>query len=557
MSDAGSPVVKPDVVFIEELLGEIEEGTLRVPRFQRPFLWRPKQMTKLFDSISLGYPIGSLLLWETETEVQTLDSIGPLPQVPKPSRGVRYILDGHQRLSTLYGVLRLPKRFSKSPENNWKWWIWYDLRTNEFTQLRNGDPPSHFIELRALLRTMDFLTECRRIASAIADEAQELIESAELLAQKVKNYKVPINVVRGGMKQAVETFSRLNSSGRKMSTDQLVSALTYQEAGIGFHLDARIDAILNTLSLYHFGGISRTIVFRAIVAALEMDIYKTDWSKISSSIGPKLPSTVDSCEEALRRAAEFLANDLHVPSDRLLPYVLQIICLSEFFRECSKPTPQQLALLRRWFWVSSFSGWFAGANDSQVNETLNEFRELGRGDRSTLKSISLDDPARPFPTQFFMRSARVRTFALFMLSLKPRSLSDGRELPGEELVQRDGYNAFVYVDRQGSNPGNRMLLGAENRKHVLQQIIDPPPLFMDPLLRERVLQSHGISVEAIQLLKADDRDGFVTQRAAHLASMEREFMHFRNVTVPRADEPSDPDLDADDDDATPGDEPHV
>lgn len=546
MSDLPFQVVKPDVVFIESLLDEIDDGTLRVPKFQRPYLWNPKQMKKLFDSINQGYPIGSLLIWDTDDPVQTLDEVGPLPQPPPPTRGVRYILDGHQRLSTLFGALRLPAEFPHDIETTWKWWIWYDLRKREFAHIRTGEVPPHFLPIRSVLRTMDFLAECRRIAANIPSEAPELIERAETLAQRIKNYKIPINVVKGAMKQAVETFSRLNSTGRLVSTDQMVSALTYREGNGSFHLDSRIDSILDMLSRYHFGGINRTIIFRSIVAAMEVDIYKTDWSIISEVVGADLQGKVAACESGLKAAAKFLSFDIGVPSDRLLPYVLQLTMLGEFFRECPSPTEGQNALLRQWFWITSFTGWFAGANDSQVNEALKEFREVGRAQRTTLESVSFQEPARPFPSQFFMRSARVRTFALFLLSLAPKSLESGVLLEGISLVRKDGYNAFPYIiDGQGSSPGNRILLGADQRQKVRQQLLNIPVS-----VRDAVLESHGIPLDALPALASGKKELFVKKRTEHLAQAERDFMTSKGVCLPRDWEAESPDLDVDEEDST-------
>ena len=46
--------VKPEIELLEDLLSEVANGRLRVPRFQRPFVWRPEQMLDLFDSIERG-----------------------------------------------------------------------------------------------------------------------------------------------------------------------------------------------------------------------------------------------------------------------------------------------------------------------------------------------------------------------------------------------------------------------------------------------------------------------------------------------------------------------
>lgn len=47
---------------LSELLRRAKDGSITIPQFQRPFVWRPSQVKLLIDSISRSYPIGSLLL---------------------------------------------------------------------------------------------------------------------------------------------------------------------------------------------------------------------------------------------------------------------------------------------------------------------------------------------------------------------------------------------------------------------------------------------------------------------------------------------------------------
>ena len=47
------------------LLDALTEGSLRVPRFQRDFVWERSKIVALLDSIFKEYPIGSFFLWET------------------------------------------------------------------------------------------------------------------------------------------------------------------------------------------------------------------------------------------------------------------------------------------------------------------------------------------------------------------------------------------------------------------------------------------------------------------------------------------------------------
>lgn len=94
--------------------------------------------------------------------------------------------------------------------------------------------PPHYLPLRAIPRTMDFLAYARTVEETLPDQVDELVEEAERVAQRVKGYKVPVvRLVGGSLGQAVEVFSRINSSGQKMTPEQMVSALTYSNNGGG------------------------------------------------------------------------------------------------------------------------------------------------------------------------------------------------------------------------------------------------------------------------------------------------------------------------------------
>ena len=70
---------------VEELVGMIERGELRLPEMQRRYVWRSTRVRDLLDSLYRGYPSGAILLWETD-EAVPLQEIGrrsadePLPE---------------------------------------------------------------------------------------------------------------------------------------------------------------------------------------------------------------------------------------------------------------------------------------------------------------------------------------------------------------------------------------------------------------------------------------------------------------------------------------------
>jgi hypothetical protein len=58
---------------VEELIGMIERGELRLPEMQRRFVWRATRVRDLLDSLYRGYPSGAILLWETDEQVPLHD----------------------------------------------------------------------------------------------------------------------------------------------------------------------------------------------------------------------------------------------------------------------------------------------------------------------------------------------------------------------------------------------------------------------------------------------------------------------------------------------------
>ena len=57
---------RPVPELITSLAGKVVDGEIRLPRFQRDFVWSRQQVLDLLDSIARSYPIGSFLLWKSD-----------------------------------------------------------------------------------------------------------------------------------------------------------------------------------------------------------------------------------------------------------------------------------------------------------------------------------------------------------------------------------------------------------------------------------------------------------------------------------------------------------
>ena len=95
----------PGTLKYSDLINEIEKGRIKIPQFQRDFVWGKKNVADLIDSIIKGYPIGTFILWKTKEELRSVRNIGnlSLPMTPKGDF-VQYVLDGQQRMTSIFTV---------------------------------------------------------------------------------------------------------------------------------------------------------------------------------------------------------------------------------------------------------------------------------------------------------------------------------------------------------------------------------------------------------------------------------------------------------------------
>ena len=528
--------VVSEVIFLGRLVERVAAGKIRVPKFQRDFVWNQPDLSALLDSVRRGFPIGSILVWDTEKGIQSTPRIGPLGIQPSPDGSVGYLLDGQQRVSTLAGTLRLTDDMDPVVDHI-DWRVYYDLDEQTFIDHRKlaADSDPRYFPVRSLLNTAGFFEACRRIHDQADDRrrAQRRLDEADRLSSAFRDYQLPlIHIREADLESAVTVFARLNRTGRKMAADELVSALTYQEGQ--FHLTSMLDGFKAELRKLGFGSLDRAFLLRSVLAALEEDIYAKEWADlmVRPEVRERLPGAFKAATQGIRLALGMLKR-FGVTSDRLLPYGLQLVLLGEFHRLCPQPAETTVELLRRWFWVTSFTGWFGGVNTTQAKRALDEIRNLANGRGDAFSVVDLETPAQPFPDRFDARSARVRAFLLYLASLRPRSLAGDAHLDPGALLTQLGTDAVGYVVSSPdprelvSSPANRMFV---DEHHVGQAVGALAGLDEDTLTR--LLPTHGFPIDCIGLLRSGDRAGILRARLDTLIRGEREFMMERSVKLP-------------------------
>jgi Protein of unknown function DUF262 len=557
-----TPEITPQVVHLIDLLKWAREGRLRVPKFQRDFVWRRQDIVDLFDSISKQYPIGTMFLWGADPMPEHRNHIGPL-RLPEYKGQTWLVLDGQQRLTTLVGVLLLgDSEWEKAldPEDPERWQIYFDAKPDGgFSHAPTSEPlPSSYIAAPALLDTMKLFSEANRILKdGNVATAEIWVNRAQQVARAIQGYRVPIvQFTTNNLSIAVESFSRLNKKGRSIGQDEMFSALTYEEKGGGrFHLASEIDRLQQSMVRSGFGEVDRTILLRAVLTAAGLDMYRTDWSRLGEQIKTdtrqRLPDAIKEVESGLKAARGFL-NELGVLNARMLPYSMQLVALCAFFLRRAEPTSEQKRLLRRWFWSSSFAGWFGTGNPSRVRRLVEELRDRIPMELAptALEHMDLDQPALATPLRFDLRSARVRTLVCVLLRRSPRR-PDGTELRLDQAAQLlfdRGPEAMRVVCARVSD--------ANLRKSPANRILDVAPdepgqaknwlLKLAPSLRDSVLESHAVPPDSLGLLQSGDNDAFLHRRMELFGTLERAFMQEVEVTPPASDEAAPSPIDTED-----------
>ncbi len=242
---------------------------MRVPNFQRGFVWDPERVAYLMDSIYKGYPFGSILLWRTKQELTHERDLGPfhLPQ-NDPEYPTDYILDGQQRITSIFGVFQTEVVLANKPL--WAQ-IYYDMKGSEnaqessFTALEVGDvvKDQHF-PIGCLFDLVLYRKETKDY-----DDAK--IARLDKIQARFKEALIPVQTITTEDKTAVAiVFERVNQRGVELDTVQLLSAWTWSG---DFDLNQRFEELASELTPFGFKdvGSDKDLLLRCCSAVMLQD----------------------------------------------------------------------------------------------------------------------------------------------------------------------------------------------------------------------------------------------------------------------------------------------
>jgi hypothetical protein len=212
---------------ISTILAHIDSGHMALPEFQRGYVWNRDQVRSFFDSLYRRHPVGSLLVWATESKSATHRGDGNLA-----AGIVKLILDGQQRMTSLYGVLRgcPPKFFEGNPLAFTG--LYFNLDTEQFmfySPLKMQDEPL-WINVSDLMQKGNdgvgyFIQKLNSKPEYFEKSGIYFGRLSKLLG--IKDIRFNIEDVTGEDKTidvVVDIFNKVNSGGTKLSKGDLALA---------------------------------------------------------------------------------------------------------------------------------------------------------------------------------------------------------------------------------------------------------------------------------------------------------------------------------------------
>ena len=421
-------------------LEDFEKGLIRIPLFQRDSVWNDKKKLELFDSIKKGYPIGSILFWRPAIVEEILSSDYEIKSIGTYIMNERandffYILDGYQRLSTLFGCLINPEKTNLERDDE-EWFnnynIIYNLETEKFEVNKKKDfnrLEIYKVPLYKLVDTKEFYNFQSKLFSLQLDEEKtfKYLKNYEEVGFKFVDYNIPsIDLIGGKIKEAIDIFSRVNSAGSKISDEWKLSAL---KSSNNFRLGSLINESLlkiNKLNFYDNKNKRkqeslRELLFRCVQSSfgnLYLDNGKTNIFSLEKEIDFEVV-VHRTLNVGVIKTVEFLIKELGVFNYDLLPANMQFIFLVEYFNKNEKLDLDKKIKLKKWFWQTTYSNYFTIYNPSKRKQAFEIFKKFVKNQNKD--SLFNDKPNEKFkvtdlPDKITFGAVRSKAYLLFLIN---------------------------------------------------------------------------------------------------------------------------------------------
>lgn len=536
---------KPDSKKYTDLISEIQKGQIKIPKFQRDFVWSIDKTAKLLDSILKGYPIGTFILWETNERLNDIKNIGnlELPPIPDDIK-VQYVLDGQQRITSLYAAF-LGASIQKEGEKKITDYgsIFVDLEGN----IENNDeqiilpqePESKNITLNALLNSK-YSTLREKYSNDEIDKIQEYKET-------FTTYDFSTVVLRKeDIDSAIEVFTRINTGGQTLTLFEIMSAKTYDEEQ-NFDMQAKFQKLLKELEVSKYETISSTVILNVLSLILSKN--KECKRKVVLQLDKQSIIEIwDDVISALKESIDYFRSVYRIPVSTLLPYDALLVPFSYFFYyQKEKPKGKQIKYLEEFFWRISLSYRYSSSTESKLAQDIKRIDQILQKKRPNYDEIKvfLNSPQDLIETGFSAGNSYCKAVLCLLAYYEPKDFRDNGKVILDnswlKMANSKNYHHFFpksYLKKQGIGNENSIvnitLVGADLNKRKIRA--KAPSIYIQDFLDENEGLTNSIKSHLIESIDdfgihSDDYSVFLEKRAEAIFKALKNRIELKNKEV--------------------------
>ena len=409
-------------VLLKNLLDNVESAKIQLPDFQRGWVWEDDRIRGLLSSISRMFPIGAVMTLSAGGDIRfktrTIEGVEPIANGQAES----FLLDGQQRLTSLYQALRHPdpvnthdsrgrrikRRYyinmlaalddntdreeaflsvqeDRKETADFGRKVVLDLSSPELEYQQHMMPTERF--LNPMQWAMAYIRHWHRPENQhpMGDPDEFFDKFNEKVLQNFDKYQLPvINLEKETPKEAVCTvFEKVNMGGVALTVFELVTASFAAETDV---FSLRDDWELRRKRMYSFSGTLQGVAGDHFLQAISLLKTQEDRRRAirqgtqenqAPGIGCKKQHVLDlkledyhqwadQVEEGFIETAKFLQSQ-HIFKQKDVPYTTQMVPLAAIHVELGKEAKTAIAnsRLEHWYWSGIFGEMYGGNTETQ------------------------------------------------------------------------------------------------------------------------------------------------------------------------------------------------
>jgi uncharacterized protein with ParB-like and HNH nuclease domain len=452
---------------ISTILDKIDENQLFIPAFQREYVWKRDDAKELIDSLIKEYPTGTMLMWETANP----------PELKGPHRynekqgAVRLLLDGQQRITTLYMLMRgqIPPYYTAHDITIDTRGLYVNLETLELsyymkTKMENNPLWQNITDIfQRKVRARNVIRELEAKGEMVDSQREDLIDDNVSKVESILSREFPEQTipVKASIREAIDIFYKVNASGVALTDAELALAqisgywpqardefkaklAALEKEGFVFKLDFIVYVLLGCL--YHMGS-----DMRKLHGEENKEKLKEAWDQLDKQV--------------LDYAINLLRNNAYVDHSHEInsPYALVPIIVYCFDKNGTHLNDAEIRKMVKWFYYSQIRSRYVSQLPQKLDRDLRTLIESKQPFDDLLQVIAEENRLEIMPIEFVGHAPQHPLFSMVRWYLKSRGavcfttgMSLRRNMGSKYQLERDHIFPYSRLKKAGYDKENRI-----------------------------------------------------------------------------------------------------